>query len=199
MKTQEKETKIFEAAYTLLKENGYKGTSMLAIAKKAAASNETLYNWYGNKQGLLAKMISSNASPAAKLFASKLGSDLSPYELLEHIGPALIMLTTSERAILLNRAAAADVADGALLGKLLNQHGRNSLLPLLKNSFQRMIDDGVLTAEDAGEVAEVYISLLLGDRQIRRVTGVIRPSSKKTAIAHSARTLKLIYKIYDGN
>ncbi len=52
---------IFAATYRLLAEKGYKGTSMLAVAKAAGASNETMYNWYGNKQGLLAAMIEDNA------------------------------------------------------------------------------------------------------------------------------------------
>lgn len=43
--------RIEETAYAVLKESGYKAASLLAIARRASVSNETLYNWYGNKQG----------------------------------------------------------------------------------------------------------------------------------------------------
>ena len=64
MKTTKKiqrEDEIETAAYALLAEVGYKKTSMLAIAKKASASNETLYKWYGNKQNLFASLVEKNA------------------------------------------------------------------------------------------------------------------------------------------
>ncbi|WP_237352646.1 TetR family transcriptional regulator [Rhizobium leguminosarum] len=34
---------------------------MLDIAKAAKASNETLYRWYGDKNGLFQTMVESNA------------------------------------------------------------------------------------------------------------------------------------------
>ncbi|MCP4433742.1 MAG: TetR/AcrR family transcriptional regulator, partial [Gammaproteobacteria bacterium] len=44
--------RIEEATYELLAESGYHACSMLSIAKRAKASNETLYRWYGDKVGL---------------------------------------------------------------------------------------------------------------------------------------------------
>nr|MEC9418796.1 TetR family transcriptional regulator [Pseudomonadota bacterium] len=42
---------IEAAAIELLLDQGYDNLSMLAVAKKAKASNETLYRWYGDKTG----------------------------------------------------------------------------------------------------------------------------------------------------
>ena len=47
-----RQQQIEDAAYEVLEAKGYDGTSMLGIARQARASNETLYNWYGDKQGL---------------------------------------------------------------------------------------------------------------------------------------------------
>ena len=58
---KERRMRIENAAYAVLRDKGYKGTSMLAIAKKAGCSNETLYRWYGNKQTLLASLVVANA------------------------------------------------------------------------------------------------------------------------------------------
>ncbi|TDM08123.1 MAG: hypothetical protein C4K60_01045 [Ideonella sp. MAG2] len=53
----ERHAEIQAAAFALLKEVGYKKTSMLLIAKRAQASNQTLYAWYSNKQELFRSII----------------------------------------------------------------------------------------------------------------------------------------------
>ena len=59
---QEKRRRQIEAAaYDVLRQKGYRATSMLAIAKEAGASNETLYKWYGNKQNLFQALVIANA------------------------------------------------------------------------------------------------------------------------------------------
>ena len=54
---QRREAAIHAAAYALLAEHGYGGTSMLRVARAARASNETLYRWYGGKDGLFTAMV----------------------------------------------------------------------------------------------------------------------------------------------
>ena len=62
-KKQARHEAITKAAYAQLAKNGYDGTSMLSIAKAAKASNETLYRWYGDKQGLFAAMVRTMPRP----------------------------------------------------------------------------------------------------------------------------------------
>ena len=46
---QKRREQIETAAYELLRGKSHISTLMLAIARHAGASNETLYRWYGNK------------------------------------------------------------------------------------------------------------------------------------------------------
>ena len=62
-----RKNEIEAAAYTLLAEKGFGGMSMLTLAKTARASNETLYRWYGDKLGLVSRMIARNAAEAREL------------------------------------------------------------------------------------------------------------------------------------
>ncbi len=71
-----RQKQIAEAAYDVLAEKGYAGASMLSIAKKAKASNETLYRWYGNKQGLFRDLVAQNA----ELVAEQLEEELAKAE-----------------------------------------------------------------------------------------------------------------------
>lgn len=169
-------TAIEDAAFALLIEKGYKATSMLEVARRAGASNETLYKWYGNKQGLFAALVKANARDVAELLRTRLdGADADPLETLATVGPLLLDLVTGERAIALNRAAVGDVHDTATLGPALAELGREAVVPLIAELLGRARDMGLLAFDDAGEVAETYVALLIGDLQIRRATGAIGP------------------------
>ena len=103
---QDRRAAIEAAAYDVLQDKGYSGASMLAIARAAKSSNQTLYKWYGDKKGLFSALIAANAEEVRALLAEEKDND--PQKTLERLGPSLYRLLTSDRAIALNRAAAAD-------------------------------------------------------------------------------------------
>ena len=47
---------------------------MLSVARRAGASKETLYSWFGNRDGLLRALIERNADTSAERVAAALGS-----------------------------------------------------------------------------------------------------------------------------
>jgi len=104
----ERQAQIERAAYRLLRERGYGGTSMLAIAREARASNETLYRWYGDKNGLFKTMVEANARETREALQRAIEAGDDPLECLENVAPVLLSMLLGERAIALNRAAAAD-------------------------------------------------------------------------------------------
>lgn len=187
---------IFDAAYDVMTEKGYKGTSMLAVAKAAGASNETMYNWFGNKQGLFAAMVEDNAERASGLLRETLQAGGDALQTLETFGAELLQLLNGKRAIALNRAAAADVAQGGVLGELLADNGRRKVVPLVANIFRKAVAAGQLRENDPDEMAEIYIALLLGDIQIRRVIGVTAAPSAEATQIHSHRVMELITQLF---
>jgi AcrR family transcriptional regulator len=190
-------TAIEDAAFALLIEKGYKATSMLEVARRAGASNETLYKWYGNKQGLFAALVEANARLVAELLRQHLaGVDADPLETLRAVGPLLLDLVTGERAIALNRAAVGDVHDTATLGKALAESGRDKVMPLLAELFGQARANGALVFDDPRAVAETYIALLIGDLQIRRATGAIGPLNDEDIRARSERAVTLLCRLF---
>jgi AcrR family transcriptional regulator len=187
---------IEEAAYRVLVRDGYKAASILAIAKEAKASNETLYRWYGNKQGLFASLVARNAESARDLLSEALTSHTDPLPVLEKLGPVLLQVVTSERAVAINRAAAGDVYDTGTLGEALAKGGRDSLLPLIAKLLAQADAEGALRIGEADAAAEIYIDLLIGDVQIRRATGALEPLSQKAIVARSTRALTLLRQLY---
>lgn len=162
---------IEQAAYDLLAEKGYAGTTMLGVAKRARASNETLYRWYGDKQGLFLSLISKNAQEVKQLLGATVEVGTPPEQVLKALGPKLLSLLLGKRAITLNRAAASD-ASGEL-GKALAKSGRNTVLPMIRTVFAQMIAQSGATAFGAEAAADAYIGLLVADLQVRRVIGVL--------------------------
>lgn len=182
---------IEEAAYELLSEKGYKATSMLAVARAAKASNETLYNWYGNKQALFQAIVARNAAQARETLQAALAGQGALDEVLERLGPLLLRLVTGDKAVALNRAAAGDVHDTATLGPAIAAAGRDAIVPLLARLIARDTPD----VQDAEEAAEAYIDLLIGDLQIRRVIGTLPPLSDAEVIARSDRARRLLMRL----
>lgn len=164
-----RQKQIEAAAYEVLEAKGYGGTSMLGIAKQARASNETLYNWYGDKQGLFQTLVTRNAEEVKQHLETELQTDNDALSILGTLGPKLLTLLVGDRAVALNRAAAAD--SSGELGATLSKAGREAVFPLLEQVLIRARKEGHLAFEHTGEAVGLYLDLLIGDQQIRRVIG----------------------------
>ena len=183
-----REPEIFEAAYAVLTEKGYAGASMLAIAKAAKASNETLYRWYGDKPGLFGRIIEQNAEAVTMLLKTYVEAGAEPMVTIEALGPELLALLTSDRAIALNRAAAAD--HSGQLGAKLAEMGRGKVAPLIMQVFEAARENGDLTFDHPTDAVSRYLDLLVGDLQIRRATGTVPPLTQKGCDARAQRALR---------
>ena len=188
-----RQQQIEAAAYEVLEAKGYGGTSMLGIAKQARASNETLYNWYGDKQGLFQALVTRNAEVVKEHLETELETDHQAIPILGTLGPKLLNLLTGDRAVALNRAAAAD--SSGELGATLSKAGREAVFPLLERVLLRARDEGVLNFEDTGEAVALYLDLLIGDQQIRRVIGRIPQPSDTFCQKRSERAVRLLRQI----
>jgi len=175
--------RIEAAALELLAQKGYLATSMLSVAKRAKASNETLYNWYGNKQGLFRSLVEANAGEVKALLENDLAQERPPEATLKALGPLLLGLLISDTAITLNRAAAADPSGE--LARELTQAGRGAVAPLIAGVFLKARDVGLLSFDDTAQAVGLYLDLLVGDLQIRRVLGAV-PAMKQSEIEHRA-------------
>jgi AcrR family transcriptional regulator len=188
-----RQKQIEKAAYEVLEAKGYGGTSMLGIARQARASNETLYNWYGDKQGLFQALVTRNAEEVKGHLETELKTDNDALSILATLGPKLLILLTGDRAVALNRAAAAD--SSGELGATLSKAGREAVFPLLEQVFLRARSEGLLAFEHTGEAVGLYLDLLIGDQQIRRVIGRLSQPSKAYCEERSERALRHLRKL----
>ena len=195
-KRSQRQQQIETAAYEVLEAKGYGGTSMQGIAKQARASNETLYNWYGDKQGLFQALVMRNAEEVKTHLEAELQTDHDALAILGTLGPKLLKLLTGDRAIALNRAAAAD--NSGELGATLSRAGREAVLPLLEQVLVRARHEGHLRFEHPDEAVGLYLDLLIGDQQIRRVIGRLPAPTAEFCALRSERAVGLLCDLLGG-
>ena len=186
-KTADRRIQIETAAFGLLALKGYKATSMLEVAKRAHASNETLYKWYGNKQGLFLSMITRTGEAAQQTLENGIEAEHPLWETLNEAAPLILEMMTGQQAIVLTRASVGDMHDTGTLGPALSEMGRGRIIPLLSALIARHTD------KEADELAEIYFDTLIGDLQIRRAMGdvpLLDNTTQNTRADRAARILQ---------
>lgn len=192
---------ILDTAARVLAEKGYRDMSMLEIARRASASKETLYAWFGDKQGLLEALIARNAGRVQQVMTQHLDDEAtpagtSPDHLLLEFGQALLDLLLGESAVAINRAAISEAKADPALARLLTKAGRDSVLPGFVRLLERHRTRGTLAFDDPSRAAEDFLGLLLGDCQIRRLLGVLPPPRKAQIAARAARATETFLQLY---
>ncbi|EFL89155.1 TetR/AcrR family transcriptional regulator [Ahrensia sp. R2A130] len=182
----ERRKTIEAAAYAVLAEKGYRRTSMLSVAKAAKASNQTLYRWYGTKQGLFTALIERNADSVVADMP-ELNETITMHPMVA-FGQHLLTMLTGDRAIALNRAAAADADETGELGPALAKSGRERVFPVMMDLLRTHLPN----TEVGLEHAELFVALLVGDLQIRRATGAIPEVSRAMIYERANRAWRLM-------
>lgn len=168
-KKEERRIEIENAAYEILEKQGVQGFSMAAIAKQAKASMETLYRWYGDKNGLYSALVVRNSQEVLAILEAAEALEISPREKLRTTAVALLSMLSSSKAIALNRAAIEDKT--RTLGPLLSNSGRSVVGPRLAKLILAWRESGALDFADPKEATLVFINLLVGDHQVQRASG----------------------------
>lgn len=187
---------IMNAAIEVLSERGYRGANMLAVAKRASASKETLYAWFGDKRGLFEAVIRRNAQAVQAVLARHLEGD-APIELtLVDFGRALLELLLSESAVAINRAAISEAMSDPQLAQILASAGREATLPSFIRFLALHRARGALKTESPSQAAEDFLGLLLGDTQVRRLLGLVAAPEQAQIEVRAARAAHKFLRLY---
>lgn len=193
---EERRDAIMDITVELLAERGYRETSMLEVARRASASKETLYAWFGDKRGLFEAIIRRNAETVQSVLARHLEEDASPQVALKAFGAALLTLLLGDSAVAINRAAISEARSDPLLAQALASAGREATLPAFIRFLEQSRDRHAWAIADASEAAETFLGLLLGDIQVRRLLGLVPPLSEEAIKSRAARATQTFLRLY---
>lgn len=187
---KQRASEIEDAAFALLEEHGFEGFSMQTLAKLAKASNETLYNWYGGKTGLLEALIRANSNRTGLVIEKQEGD---PASRLLLAAPAFLEVLLDTRTTALSQAAAAD--KHGTLGRVLAREDRTTIAPKVVELLRDAVEAHYFTGTPE-EMAEIWYSLLVGDLQVRRTTGALAMPNRAYITARAAASLRQLRKLF---
>lgn len=186
----DRRAQILDFGLKVLIEKGWRGTSMIAIARKASASKETLYNWFGDKAGFFGALIRENATELDRALPEDFAS-LPLDQGLRAFGVELLGLVTGEASVAINRAAIAEAGHDPVLGQTLMSEGKAKSLPKLAGWLS-----GHLDLADPMAAAERFVVLVKGEAQLEHLLGVGKPMTQKQITAQVDRAVKDFLRLY---
>jgi AcrR family transcriptional regulator len=168
----ERQQTVLDAALRLLVEDG-DSLTMTAVARRASCSKETLYKWFGDRDGLLIATVQWQASKVRITPVDPGNVDLASLtESLEGYARDWLKVIASDTSIALNRVAVSHAASGKdNLGAIVLENGRFALAKRLKPVLDAGKRAGYLVFEDAETAFRTFFGLVARDVQIRLLLG----------------------------
>lgn len=196
----ERQGDVLACALKLLVEGGEKAMTTAGIARAANCSKESLYKWFGDRDGLLAAVITYQAAKVRTPGAAEERPDAETYRArLETFAADLLSVLCGDVSLALNRLAIGQASrSDALLGRLLIDRGRRAIhdraLALL-NTGRSL---GYLTFEDTEEAYQTLYGLIVRDLHVRALLGEIPANADDGAgyPAQAARAVNQFYRLF---
>ncbi len=172
LKQNKRRRQILGATLRLLRRHGADITTA-QIADEAHCSKETLYNWFGDRDGIMLALAAEQANGmSAALTKGFAKAEGSLEERLKTTCTLLLDIMTGEAVLAITRTAMAEAcADKSNLGTaVLAEWNAQVAAPFLA-LFQEGNDAEELAVHNGDEAFENLVGLLVGDRQRKLLLG----------------------------
>lgn len=168
----ERQQEVLGAVLKLMVAEG-DGFSVAAVARAASCSKETLYKWFGDRDGLLTATVRWQAS---KVRMPKLPQDKLTRESLEAaltgFAQSWLTVITGDLSIALNRAAVSHAGSGkSRLGAIVLTNGPFAMRHRLEPLFEAGRAEGLLSFDQVDTACRSFFGLVVADTQIRALLG----------------------------
>lgn len=194
----DRQATVLQAALGLLVEGGEKAITTAGIARAANCSKESLYKWFGDRDGILAAMITYQASKVR--VSARLGGPSHSAETfraeLETFASDLLTVLSGPTSLALNRLAIGQASEaGSALSNLLIERGRRAVRERALVLLQSGQLAGVLRFDDRATAFETLYGLIIGDMHVRMLLGEKVPALRDE-LAQSEHVQTAIDKFY---
>ena len=188
---------VLTAALALLVEGGDRLT-MTAVARRASCSKETLYKWFGDRDGLLTATVQWQAAKVRvpqvdrhHLDAAALRASISQF------ARDLLATISGEVSVTLNRLAIGHAgAEKRGLGAIVLENGPLAIRQRLKPVLEAGRAARLLRFEAAEEAYRVFFGLVVRDIQIRLLLGEELKLSAAEIEREAAAATEKFFEIY---
>jgi AcrR family transcriptional regulator len=171
--SEQRRALVLEAAQSELLTHGYEATTMLGIARRCGTSKETLYTWFGSKEGLVRELIAGEGEATVGGVRKALASaEAEPKSALQRFARSLLDLLCGEWSLIVNRAAMASPQ----LAQLVLANGRYRVGPMIEELLIDLDRRHILRVDDGAVAFRLLYGMIVQDTQIRVLLGEDPPS-----------------------
>jgi AcrR family transcriptional regulator len=189
--------RIIGAAFKLLMERGYAGTSTLEIATQAKVSKRELYALFGSKHGILMQMIAIGAARMqVPLHLPEPQDRQSLATMLVSFGATTMREVSSPVVMAVYRLAASEAERSTEVAAALEVAGRQATRNALADLLRRAQARGLLGAGKPDTMATQFFALLWGDLLLRQVLRLAPPPSQAEAEARAGAATDALFTLY---
>lgn len=195
----ERQQQVLDATLSLLIENAANIT-MIGVARRASCSKETLYKWFGDRDGLLVATVRYQASKVkVERFDADSITQAQLTSVLLGFAKDLLTILTGDISIALNRLAIAQAhqsADSNNMGSIVLQNGRFSTGPRLKPALEAGMKAGLLRESDSEDAFRSFYGLVVRDVHIRVLLGDTMSFTADDILTEAERAVHQFYHLY---
>ena len=186
--------RILTAAATLFFTCGYERTTTLDIARHANLSKRTLYQCFGNKQGILDALIRTGARRMHQQsdFARPT-SAVAFFEALEMFGNVFLQELFSDQKIAMYRLAITDATRSGIVAKQLEESGSMPVIAAVRALFDMARTDSLVRFSDPSVAVIVFFNVLIGEIHLKLIMGTgpkVTPSLIAGRVALALATMR---------
>ncbi|WP_158285764.1 TetR/AcrR family transcriptional regulator C-terminal domain-containing protein [Pseudohoeflea suaedae] len=193
----ERQREVLDVVLGLMVAEG-DGFSVARIARAASCSKETLYKWFGDRDGILTATVQWQASRVRageydrqRLDAAQLRKSL------EGFAANWLSVISSQTSIALNRVAVSHAATAkSRLGQIVLANGRFAIGERLKPILEAGRNAGLLEFVDSEEAFRAFFGLVGRDVQIRLLLGDDFSLDQATIAADAKRAANQFLALY---
>jgi len=177
----ERQGAVLERALGLLVEGGERALTTAGVARAANCSKESLYKWFGDRDGLIAAMIAYQAGKVRTVEVS--AGALTAETLRRHLlafARDLIDVLSGDVSLALNRLAIGQASrEGGGLGRLLQERGRRQIGRRAAALLEAGRKAKLLAFSSAEEAYGTLYGLIVSDMHLRMLLGEDAGALKK--------------------
>ncbi len=193
----ERQREVLDAVLALLVEEGDRVT-MSAVSRRASCSKETLYKWFGDRDGLLTATVRWQASKVRAGNWDRQHLDAEALaESLEAFAANWLAVISSQTSIALNRVAIGNAASGRSdLGRIVLENGRFAIGERLKPLLEAAREAGLLAFDDTEAAFRTFFGLAGRDVQIRLLLGDGLSLSQSEIARDAGRAVEQFFTLF---
>ncbi|MFK7792651.1 MAG: TetR/AcrR family transcriptional regulator C-terminal domain-containing protein [Devosiaceae bacterium] len=181
---------MLSVALNLLVGGGEKALTTAGLAKAAGCSKESLYKWFGDRDGILAAIVAYQASKVRGVDERAAPATLEAFQAaLTAFAEDLLAVLLSNTSLALNRLSIGAVrGDSAGLGDVLVERGKRRIEARAIHLLTHGKRQRFIAFDDPAAAYSTLYGLIIGDAHIRALLGddpLIAPDEQKARAAHA--------------